>query len=94
MILAAVTLATDSHGENKIYTHQHQMKQEPRETEEKNQGKKQNDRLEKPQDREIVDHVQQFNLNRKLDDLGARCNSCTELNTEILQILKEKLRKT
>ena len=45
MILAAVTLATDSHRENKIDTNQHQMKQEPRETEEKNQGKKQNDRL-------------------------------------------------
>lgn len=57
-------------------------------------GKETKWQTEKPQDREIVDHVQQFNLNRKLDDLGARCNSCTELNTEILQILKEKLRKT
>lgn len=59
MILAAVTLATDSHGENKIDTHQHQMKQEPRETEEENQGKKQNDRLK----------------NHRIDRLWITCNS-------------------
>lgn len=90
MILAAVTLATDSHGENKIDTHQHQMKQEPRETEEKNQGKKQNDRLKNHRiDRLWITCNSSISTENSMICMGARCNSCTELNTEILQILKE-----